>query len=431
MADNATAAVLDDIRVLDLTSEYGQYGTKLLADLGADVIKIERPGGDPARRIPPFFGSGADPDKSLSFWYFNTNKRSVVLDLDTEQGRAALRKLVPSCDVVVSDMGATRLREWGLDYDDLTKLRPGLIMAKVSGFGEWGPYKDYKCPDIVAVAMSGMMFLAGFPDAPPFRPYGDQAYYSAGIEAAIGTLLAVIHRHTTGEGQEIEVAAQEVLSMDQETAMMTWDIRKEVRARTGDQRRLPGYGIYECADGHVMFMVGIAGFGAGWPVLIEWMAEEGAAGDLTDPKYIEMFATLDMRTMTALMMGMGDPKEIEETIARFTYVNETLAAFIAARPKDYLYSEGQRRRLLVGIVSTPKDLVENEQLAAHDFFAEVEHPELGATFRYPGAPYHITKAPWRIRRRAPLTGEHTREVLTAAGLTDAQVDELAATATAR
>ncbi|HWO94396.1 MAG TPA: CoA transferase, partial [Dehalococcoidia bacterium] len=189
----------------------------------------------------------------------------------------------------------------------------------------------------------------------------------------------------------------------------------------------PGYGIYECADGHVMFMVGIAGFGAGWPVLINWMQEEGAAEDLADPKYLELFENLDMRTLTNLLMGGGDPQTVQEMMQRFAHINEVLTAFIKGRSKQYLYEEGQARRLLVGIVSTPKDLYENPQLRAHDFWAEVEHPELGPTFEYPGAPYHIPKAPWRIRRRAPLLGEHTRSVLCEElGLTDEDIVTLSA-----
>jgi benzylsuccinate CoA-transferase BbsE subunit len=406
---------LDGVRVLDLTGVAGQYATKLLADLGADVVRIEPPGGAKARTRPPFLDDDPHPNRSIAFWYWNTSKRSVTLDLTTEDGRALFRRLLPRFDVLVHTFPPSEAATLGLNADQLEALHPGLIQCSITPFGVWGPHADYAGGDLIVAAMSGLMSLAGYPDRAPTMPPGEQAAVCGGIQAAQGVLMALYARdidtparRASGCGQRIEVSQQEAMSMSQETAMQTWDMRGELRPRRGETRLLPGYGTYECADGHVYCMVGVPGVGAPLSVLIAWMAEEGMAADLQEERWQSLLAGLNMREMTALLT---QPAKLQEMMQKFGYVDEVVSAFFRTKRKHALYLGGQQRRLLVGPVNSAKDLRENEQLAARGWWEEVEHPELERTLTYPGAPYHHGETPWRIRRRPPLLGEHTLEVL--------------------
>ena len=404
-----TPLALSDIRVLDLSGEPGWYCGKLLAELGADVIKVEPPGGDPGRRIGPFYQDEVDPERSLYFFAHNTSKRSVTLNIAAADGRALFRRLVATADVVIETFPPGFLDSIGLGYDTLTQVRPGIIVASITGFGQWGPHSHYKGPDIVAVAMSGMMYLAGFPEDPPNRPYGNQSHYCASIQAATGILTALLHRDRTGEGQQVEVSMQEALSMNQETAMQTWDIRGELRQRTGNERRLPGIGTYECRDGHMAFYVGVPGFGAPWTALLQWMVDEGLAEDLRSEEWRDVFQSMDMRLIAQLHFG-HDPELTAQWKPRLAHVDEVLVRFVRAHSMQEMYEEGQRRGLLVAPCNTPKDIVENPQLNHRRWFTSVSHPELEATLTYAGPPYHLSETPWRLRRRPPLIGEHNHEI---------------------
>ncbi|MCK4722097.1 MAG: CoA transferase, partial [Dehalococcoidia bacterium] len=196
-------ALLGDIRVLDLADAKGVYCTKLLADLGADVIKIERPGGDPMRNIGPFFHDEPDPEKSLYWFHFNTSKRSITLNLETADGREVLKKLAKTADVMVETFSPGHLEQIGLGYQTLRELNPRLILTSITPFGQTGPYRDFEGSDMIAQAVGGLMYLPGFPEDPPCRIYGSQAYHSASVQAAVGTMIALYARELTGEGQQV------------------------------------------------------------------------------------------------------------------------------------------------------------------------------------------------------------------------------------
>jgi benzylsuccinate CoA-transferase BbsE subunit len=417
-----TPAALDDVRVLDLTGTAGQYATKLLADLGADVVRVEPPAGSRARMMPPFADDIPNANRSIAFWYWNTNKRSVTLDLTTEDGRALFRRLVPRFDALVHTFTPDEAAALGLGPDTLARLHPGLIQCAITPFGDWGPHADYRGSNLVVAAMSGLMTLAGYPDRAPTMPPGEQAAVCGGIQAAQGILIALFARDRTGRGQRIEVSQQEAMSITQETAMQTWDMRREVRKRQGDSKLLPGVGTYECADGYVYCMIGVPGFGAPPSVLIDWMAEEGMAADLTEEPWRSMIGNINLRELTALW---SQPDKLQEMMAKFGHIDAVYSAFFRSKTKQELYLGGQRRRLLIGPVNSAKDLYENEQLAARGWWQEVEHPELGRAVTYPGPPYRHSLTPWRIRRRPPLLGEHTLDVLEGElGLTRQQTEML-------
>lgn len=405
-----TDTALGDVRVIDLAGEIGQYCTKLLADLGADVIKVEPPGGDPVRRLPPFYHDRPGEQTSLYWLNLNTNKRSVTLDLETADGRRLFEKLAATADVVVETFPPGYLDRLGVGYEALTKLKPDIIVTSITGFGQTGPHAGYKAPDIVGVAMGGIMWLAGDRKDPPNVPPWRQGYISASIQAAAGTLTALYHRDVTGEGQRVDVSMQEALSIAQETAMQTWDMLQQLRSRTGASGALPitipGIGVYECRDGCVFGYVGTPG-GAPWSELLQWMIDEGAAEDLTEEPYHEICLNLNMRFLTGLMQ---DPSTIGEKIKALQHIDDVLKRFLASKGKWEVYEDGQRRRLLFGIVSTPEDIAKNPQLEYRKWLTPVEHPEFGETLRYPGPPYRLSETPWAIRRRAPAIGEHNVEI---------------------
>ena len=395
---------LAGVRVLELTDELGAYCGKLLADLGADVIKVEPPGGGAQRQAPPHLsGEAAGPDTSLAFWVHNTSKRSLVLDLETESGRAAARRLALDADVVLEDFAVGHLAARGLGYGDLSGERPTLVYTSVTGFGQTGPHARHAYSDIVGQAMGGVMTLAGEPEDPPHVIYGNQANVSASIQAAQGTLLALFHALRTGEGQHVDVSAQEALSVSQETAMMTWDFQHTNRARVGALGRfgvrLLGAGVYPAKEGHVLsYVIGPAG--GGFPELVEWMDERGFAHDLREEPYAELVAGL---TMSFITRTLADPKSAEEALPLLQHVDDEIAAFYATMTATEAYEAGQHRRLLVGIVSTPKDLAKNAQLRAREWYRPVAVD--GREVEFPGPPYRLAKTPASVTR-PPRLGEH-------------------------
>lgn len=407
MADQALAG----IRVVEFTDEIASYCGRLLADLGAEVIKVEPPGGGVQRHTPPFLqGVEPGPDASIAFWVHNMSKKSVVLDLDTADGQRLARQLALSADVVIEDNPPGYLAARGLGYEALSAEKPSLVYTSVTGFGQTGPHAHYAYADIVGQAMGGVMTLAGEPDDPPNQIYGNQANVSASIQAAQGTLLALLYAEATGEGQQVDVSAQEALSMAQETAMQTWDLQKTNRRRTGERGMmpvsLPGMGVYQCQNGHVVAYVMAPG-GADFPDLVAWMREEGMAGDLDQPEYADLIANLNMATLTQYMIN---PDLAKDVIPKLMHINELVRAFFAAKDATVAYEEGQRRRLLIGLVSTPKDLAENKQLRARDWYRMVDLGPLGRTVEFPGPPYRLSETP-PVVSRPPMLGEHTDAVL--------------------
>jgi crotonobetainyl-CoA:carnitine CoA-transferase CaiB-like acyl-CoA transferase len=407
MSENET--LLDDIRVLDLSDEKGVYCAKLMADLGADVLRIEPPGGHPMRNLGPFVNDEPDPQKSLYWFHFNTSKRGITLDLENVDGQELFKRLVKTADVVLETFYPGYLEEIGLGYQVLKDLNPKLILTSVTPFGQTGPYRDFEGSDMVAQAMGGLMFLAGFPEDPPHKLGCSQAYHSASVQAAVGTMVALYTRELTGEGQQVDVSLQESVLIAMETAMQHYDMRKEIRTRTGrEEAVVPGIGMYPCVDGDIFSFV-VAGFGAGWDVIVDWMDSEGMAGDLKDPKWDEIWELVtDFRALIALA---NDPERLIGLIEQFSQINELLKPFLGGKKKQQIFDEASERRVMMVPVQNAEDLIASPQLEALGFFTDVEHPELGMTIKYPGPPcYHISETPWRISKRAPLIGEHNLEI---------------------
>ena len=384
---------LSPYRVLDLTDEKGYFCGKILADLGADVIKVEPPEGDSGRNIGPFYHDIPDKNKSLYFFSHNTNKRSITLNLATTDGQSIFKRVIKTADFVIESFVPGHLDKLGLHYSALRVIKPDIILVSITGFGQTGQYKGWKASDIVAIAMGGWSHTTGSPDRPPARISVDQAYVVASVQAAMGAMIAHYYREATGRGQHVDAAIQEGLVPVATLAPMNWDLEKVVRKRGGSlgqswgqrQRRL-----WPCQDGYVAWRIFGGGLGARTRALVEWMDEEGKAGELTEVNWQEMdYATVDPEAFQRWQNLFGE--------------------FFKTHTKAELSREALARGIMLFLESTPKDIMEDPQLEARDYWEEVEHPELGSTITYPGFFYKSSEFSWKIHR-APLIGEHNSEV---------------------
>ena len=403
---------LDGIRVIEACGPIGHYAGRLLADLGADVIKVEPPEGDPARQHPPFLDGVPVPEGSLPFLLLNANKRSVRLDLHATADRERFLALVASADVLIDDWRSSEQAALHLRDEVLESANPSLIRASITGWGLSGPRAEWAYADIVGCAMAGVMRLAGFPDGPPEQLPDSQGYHCASIVATAGITAALVHRDATGEGQRVEVSMQEALSMAQETAMMMADILGTNRERAGTRSALgidmPGVGLHEAADGYV-YMMAAGTAGSGFEGLLGLMEAHEAAEDLREEPHASFIATSLNRNY--LVEALADPSRRDEVQSELSHIDGVVRRFIAAHPKRQLYEEGQQRRVLIGMVSTPEDIASSPQLAARNWWIELDDRARGRTLRYPGSPWLLHGTPASIRRPAPLLGEHNDEVL--------------------
>ncbi len=398
MTQQITGGMLSPYRVLDLTDEKGLMCGKLLGDLGADVIKIERPGGDLARSIGPFYRDEADPEKSLFWFAFNTSKRGITLDIETTDGQEIFKRLVANADFVIESFPPGYLDKLGLGYTALEKVNPGIIMVSITPFGQTGPYKDYKAPDIVAWAMGARMYPVGDADRPPVRiSHHSHTFLHAGAEGAEGALLALQYREITGEGQQVDVSLQECVGQLL-FATPRYDAIGVIPRRGApsdiNMPLAPGLKrIWPCKDGQIVWMW----FGGRLAQFrnapfIQWMDSEGMATD-----FLKGFDWEKFNTSAA-------PKEVVEQMVGPT------ERFFMAHTKAEILEGAAEYGVMLGIIATTNDILENPQLAARGFWVEIEHPELGTIITYPGAFALSTEAPPRVSRRAPLIGEHNEEI---------------------
>jgi len=384
---------LQGLRVLDLSDEKGQYCTKLMADMGADVIKIEPPAGDPVRRIGPFYHDEEELDKSLYWFVLNTSKRGLTLDITTPRGADLFRRLAVTADFVVESFAPGTMDQLGLGYEVLQQQRPNLILTSVSNYGQTGPYRDYAATDLDILGMSGTLFVCGDPDRAPTRVNAPQAPIYAGIQAFVGSLLAHYHRLESGEGQQVDVSLHECATL-LHYSQLIWNAYGLVMVRLGDRLQVaPGAVVrycFPCKDGYVQAIPQLT-----WSTFVPWMDDYGMAGELTSPEWEERLQTL---------VSDWEQEDID-------YSEQVIADFLARFTKRELYEEGQRRYQFVYPVYNARDSLEDQQLHHREYFVQVAYPELGATLTYPGAPWKLSRTPWRLRRRAPLLGEHTAEIL--------------------
>jgi crotonobetainyl-CoA:carnitine CoA-transferase CaiB-like acyl-CoA transferase len=392
---------LEPYRVLDLTHAIGWSCGKLLADLGADVIKIEPPGGDVDRRIGPFYRDVPHPERSLAWFGAHTNQRGLTLNLDTADGQALWLALARSADFVLESLPPGVMEQRGIGFRRVSELNPRLIWTSISPFGQSGPYAQYRASEVVGMAMGGLMYVCGDGDRPPVRMRPAQAYLQAGLQAAVASLLAHHYRVRSGVGQFVDVSMQHAVSCTIIPTRQYWHLDHLITERGGTWRAFGGQRrriIFPCQDGHVALM-GVMN-SREWGPMLEWLAGEGMAEDLSDASW----------AILVQHAGPGPLTQAAVTDEELAHVYEVLSRFFLKHPKAELGDEAQRRGIILFPVLTARDLLAHPQLIARDFFQPLEHTELGETLCYTGPPYRLSATPWRLRRRAPLIGEHNEAI---------------------
>ncbi|MFC1946969.1 CaiB/BaiF CoA transferase family protein [Chloroflexota bacterium] len=396
--------VLSPYRVLDLANEKGLMCGKILGDLGANVIKIEKPGGDEARNLGPYYHDDPDPEKSLFWFALNTSKKGITLNIEQPEGSEIFKQLVKTADFVIETFSPGYLDDLGLGYSDLEKINPGIILVSITPFGQTGPYRNWKTADIVAWAMGGDMAPWGDKDRPPLHfSHHSQAYLHAGADGAQGALTALYYRWLTGEGQQIDVSIQESVVQCLEHITGMWDIRQVVQKRGGGgmmQMNHRTTQIWPCKDGYVSWSHGGNSVLSPSLPLIKWMEEEGVTSD-----FLKEF---DWQRPDFPQISQEEMDQIEEPTARF----------FMERTKAELLEGAVKYRIMLYPVSTTPDLLESVQLKSRNFWQEIEHPELETTLTYPGAFAVTTEAKPVISRRAPYIGEHNSEIYGELGMTE-------------
>jgi crotonobetainyl-CoA:carnitine CoA-transferase CaiB-like acyl-CoA transferase len=379
---------LEGIRVVDLSQGIaGPYCTKLLADLGAEVIKVEPPGGDYARRLGPFPSDIPHPDKGGLFLHLNTNKKSVTLDLTTPSGRVVLRKLMAEADVLIESEAPGRMASLELGYADLKVDFPDLVYCSVTPFGQTGPYRDFKGNSLASMALSGLMYITGDPDKEPLCTGGEPAAYFAALHAWVAVLAALEHRAKTGAGQQIDVSMLESLGCADEYNTTMYAYLGAIRKRFYSRHSIPTYPseIFPCRDGSIVVIGGATGFPLMMAILIEQPEMEN------NP----LFQNLWLRFM------------------QWEKFEETLRPYLAEHDWEDLLTRAQELRVPFAAVLDARTLLENPHLRERGFFSEVEHPELGEV-PVAARPFKMSETHLKMGR-SPLLGEHTAEVLERVG----------------
>ena len=395
-----TETMLSPYRVLDLTDERGLYCGQLLGSLGADVIKVEKPSGDPARNIGPFYHDIPDPEKSLFWFALNTNKRGITLDIETADGKEIFKQLVTTADVVIESFPPGYMDKLGLGYSELEKINPGIVMTSITPFGQTGPNKDYKASDLVCWAMGGLLFQTGEPERPPVHTsHIPLAYLLGSMDGAWATVVALYWRGISGEGQQVDVSIQQSVTKTSYMPHEFWEATGVESPRASTFYRVAKSDvrlklIWPVKDGHVAFLI----FGGHWgathdnPPMVRWMDEEGMADN-----FIKQMDWANLNWRRTL------PEEVERIHGYF-------GRFFKTKTKAELHQEALKRRILIQPVCNLTDILEHPQLKARDYWQELEHPELGTTISYPGRSCLSSEFSCKLWRRAPLIGEHNREI---------------------
>ena len=387
---------LSGVRVLELADEKGQWCGKLMADLGAEVIKIEPSGGEASRTVGPFLDDIPHRERSLSFWHYNTSKRGITLNLESDDGRGLFRKLAATTDVILETFAPGYLSSLDLGYEKLAESNSRLIMCSLTPFGQNGPWRDYLSSDLLHMAAGGQMGCCGYDSDQvsgdiPIAPGGGNAWHTGSHYAYMAIVAALLRRTSSGRGQYIDASVHDACALTTEMHVNTYIYRREVVQRLTGRHAAVSPSVqsqFRCKDGKYVNAGASRVTFRLFPVLTEWMDSHGLAGDLLDERY-------------------KDPKVFAESSA---HINELVTKFVGSLTRDEIAHGGQERGFNWGAVRTPDELVDEGHLNDRGFWVDVEHPELGRSFKYPGAAGIYNGSPWRITNRAPLIGEHNEEI---------------------
>ena len=373
----------DGIRVIDLTGELAAYATRLFANLGAEVIMVEPPEGRADRKRDPL--PGAEGYGGSAFAFLNAGKKSVTLDRSAAEGRAAFAALVASAQIVVAEIDAKAL------LPEILAVPGARVVTVVSHFGLDGPYADYVGCDLVDQSLGGIAWLSGRPGEPPLRLPGDQSAMVTSLYAAAAAALALWDLEAHGNGHLVDVSAQEAIAHSLQNAPQVWDLERRVLSRGGEGIRDATEDIFPCKDGHV-FLAAPLSLPMSWKGVVEWMGEAGDSGfrRLSEPDWSDR-----PKRATA-------PYRVE-----FRRIFE---GFIADKTREAMREQALRRKIVMAPVARVGDLMDDPQLIYRGFFSEIDHPALGRSLRFPGAPYRLSEPVWGIDNPAPSLGQHSADI---------------------
>ncbi|MCW8085577.1 CaiB/BaiF CoA transferase family protein [Sabulicella glaciei] len=376
------------LRVVEFAAPLGAYAGLLFGGLGAEVILVEPPGGGPLRRRGPWIGSRRDAEASLLHAAFNAGKRSITLDLSDRDDIERAQVLAERADLVIAGGSLPP----ALAHEALAGQASRLVTLALSPFGSKGPRSGWLAEDITALAMGGMLTLAGYPDGPPLAACGEQAVAAASLFGATAALAAILRAEAGGEGAFIDVSMQECVAMGQENAIQFLDLEGIVRKRDGGRQRQAGTGVFPCRDGHVYLMAGGIASNRFWGATVDWLVEEGLDGSegLRDPRWL-------------------DSKWLNQEEAKRIFA-EIFEPFAKRRTKAQLVAATSARRIPLAPISTASDILASAQLAARGFFVNRAIDD-GRVLPFAGAPYQLSATPWRAPNPAPRLDADRDDIL--------------------
>jgi benzylsuccinate CoA-transferase BbsE subunit len=415
--ESALGGVFEDLTVIELADRRNQWAGKLLSDGGARVIQIEPLSGSPGRWCGPFVNDEQDPDRCVSYWWYNTGKQSVAVDISRKPASDLLRGLIAQADVLLESTRPGTLQAYDLDYRAVSSNQ-ALIYVSLTDFGQDGPWRDLEMNDAAHLALGGQMASSGYSDSQetPIGGQGNQAWQMGCMFALHGLTIALMERMVSGLGQYIDVSIHDASAMCTEGAVPNYlyysdTFYRQTGMHAAARRQAPLE--LQAGDGAYIICNSTNIGNSSWPKLVQWMKEKGVEGELTDEKYRdEHFRALEFRGGTSIRDG--------------------IRRLVAATPAEEVFHRAQSIGMSWAMIRAPEENYDLPHFDQRKFWREVDHPEIGRSVRYPRGPWHSDDLAIEPRRRAPKLGEHTREVLaTDLGLSDEQIAALAASGVIR
>lgn len=404
--------MLSQQRVLDLSDHWGSYCGVFLAELGFEVIKVEKPGGDPLRWYGPYWQDDINPEKSLVWFAFNRGKKGITLRLDSPRGKNIFAELTRKIDFVIESSPPGAMQKLGLNYERLSKIDPKIILVSITPFGQTGPYSDYKASDIVIQALGGTMYSVGDEGRPPVRISMPLSYIRGGMHGAVGALTALYYRERSMEGQHVDVSVHEDAARVLCFELPCWEYEKQITPRLGVKRvrgNVQQGVVWPCKDGYVAWsLMGGVGAAKGVRAMLDWMKYEGKAGLLSG---IEVGPRgLDLAAMSQQDCDIWD---------------KIAGEFFLSHTKRELFEMAREHDMYICSVNTVEEVLGDEHLEGRGFWYPLHHDNLGETVTYCGPFYRSTEQTPSTRLRAPLIGEHNHEIYTGVlGLSQQEVTSL-------
>ncbi len=375
--------MLTGITVLDLADEKADFTSKILADMGARVIKVEPSEGNPARQIGPFWPGLAHPERSLSFFYHNTGKYGITLNPEQREGRKIFLRLVERADAVIETYSPGYLDGIDLGFKALAEVNPGIILVSVTGFGQTGPQKNYRSCDLVASASGGQMYVTGMPGEPPLKMYGRQSTYTSSLYSAIAILLALRKRGKDGTGEWIDISLQESTASTLDHVLPRYFYEDTIAERRGSLHWNNAFCILPCKKGFIHITLFQQ-----WDILVEWLEKDHMADDLSGPEW----------------------KNEEYRRKHYEHIIEVLKNWTQKHSVEELVELGQLMRFPWAPVHSPGDVLASPHLEERGFLKQVEYPEAKTKIRCPGLPFKSSAFPVFPDRPAPMIGQDNESI---------------------